>query len=725
MNRILELRESSAHAGNATSRWRIVFIALVLALTIRGAGQTVPAQAAPAGANDIDFELSVYSEKLPTICVNKKLTLYAGVSKTKYKEELVDINGKPIPIPGKTPEPTVTGEKVSGVGTLEKIGGTEDLMSLQGENVFTFTSNKPGTAKLKFTVFIQNSWIGANEVVIGSPVQRVKEITVKVGCKQKVKTVLQFPVPELYKITVISDDAVMTADEAGTFTGSATMYWTYSDIVVGCGSFAASATDSQVDLTGNIDDDGQQFVATETFQPTMVSVSDECPVVGKISSQGPGSVYPLTFSVASSGGVSIQTATGEGISGLAHIVVVPEEDETAAFIPGNQAALFPWIFGASVGLVLTHAFKRKKIRVTHLISRRLTILLLIFMLLLASCQTGTDTPPTDLQVTDGPAPDPQVTDTPPPDSQESDVLTIQADVVFGPGAFIFPDTEAGLADLSSYKATLRLSFDGTRDGQTEQWSKTYVMLNTQEPAARQLTIEQTGDVSAPDAVFIAEVDGAAYERRGENACNATVIDQENSLIERLKPVGLLTGVVGAEEAGAETFNDVASDHYTFDERAFGQSDIAQSTGEMWVASVGGYIVKYALTTKGDADYFGEGIEGTLTWDYELTEVNRPVTFELPADCPAGMVVAPLLPDASNVLNMPSVLGYDTSTSLADIAAFYQNELPVLDWTLIGEPAITETTVLLDFTQGNQKMTVIVTTDAGVTTVNILLEKAQE
>ena len=224
---------------------------------------------------------------------------------------------------------------------------------------------------------------------------------------------------------------------------------------------------------------------------------------------------------------------------------------------------------------------------------------------------------------------------------------------------------------------------------------------------------------------MAEVDGAAYEARGENACSANVIEEGNSLIERLDPAGFLSFVIGAEEAGVGTVNEVAANHYTFDERAFGQLGLAKSTGEMWVASEAGYIIKYIVTTEGDADYFGEGVKGTLTWDYELTDVNQPVTFTLPADCPAGMVDAPLLPDASNVLNMPSILAYDTSTSLADTAAFYLNELPNLDWTLIGEPTITETTALLDFMQGNQKMTVIVTADAGVTTVNILLEKAQK
>ncbi len=302
----------------------------------------------------------------------------------------------------------------------------------------------------------------------------------------------------------------------------------------------------------------------------------------------------------------------------------------------------------------------------------------------------------------------------------------ESDMLFGPGAFSLPDTRAGLSDLPSYKATLSLAFDGTRDGQSEQWSRTYIMLATNEPAVHQLTIEKAGDISDLDAVFMAEVNGAAYEKRGENACNANVIDLANSLAMRLEPAGSLPGVIGAEEAGAETVNGVATNDYTFDERAFGQQGLAKSTGEMWVASEGGYIVKYLLTTNGDADYFGEGMEGTLTWDYELTDINQPVTFApLPEDCPAGMVNAPLLPDASDILNMPGILAYDTPSSLTDAAAFYQEQIPALGWALTGEPMISDTTMALTYTQGDQKMKVIITADDTGTKVHIMLGKSQK
>src|ERR1700687_3696380 len=76
---------------------------------------------------------------------------------------------------------------------------------------------------------------------------------------------------------------------------------------------------------------------------------------------------------------------------------------------------------------------------------------------------------------------PETTPIPLAASPTANGATAQAAVVFGPGPLILTDTAAGLADLSGYTATLTYSFDGTRAGKTEQWSKTYVMLTTKAP----------------------------------------------------------------------------------------------------------------------------------------------------------------------------------------------------------------------------------------------------
>ena len=349
----------------------------------------------------------------------------------------------------------------------------------------------------------------------------------------------------------------------------------------------------------------------------------------------------------------------------------------------------------------------------------LTSIFAISSFVFSACNPASDVNslPTDLATASSSG-----TATPEPILEE---LTIEREITYGTGPLDYTDTKAGLSELLSYQAVLTLTFDGTRDGQPQKWSKTYTMLATKDPQARQLTIETASDASNPDPVFLAEMNGMGYERRGETACNGTPIQEGNSLGERLEPASFLTYVIGAEEAGSETVNGVTANHYTFDQRALGEQDLTESTGELWVGSDGNYIVKYLLTRKGNADYFGEGMEGTLTVDYQLTEPNQPVTIQLPEDCPPGLVDAPLLPDASGVQTVPGTLSYTTSTSIEEAAAFYQQELPSLGWTLEGAAEVTESAALLNYKKNRQNMTVILIATDSVPTVQILLENAPE
>ena len=216
---------------------------------------------------------------------------------------------------------------------------------------------------------------------------------------------------------------------------------------------------------------------------------------------------------------------------------------------------------------------------------------------------------------------------------------------FGPGPFNLPDPSAGLSSLPSYTATLKLAFDGTDNGQAEKWSRTYVMRASKTPAAHLLTIQTTGPVSNTDPVFLAEMDGVDYQQQGQDLCSATFITPGNTLSDQLEPARYLSFLFGADAAASETVNAVPAKAYTFDERAMAQENLTKSTGKVWVASPGDYVVRYMLTTKGTPDYFGPGVAGTLTEDYELTDIGKPVNLQLPDGCPGGVVSIPSLPDA--------------------------------------------------------------------------------
>jgi hypothetical protein len=297
---------------------------------------------------------------------------------------------------------------------------------------------------------------------------------------------------------------------------------------------------------------------------------------------------------------------------------------------------------------------------------------------------------------------------------------VRRQIAFGTGAFHFPNPKAGLDQLSSYQATLTMTFEGLRLGRASRWSKTNTMLYSRQPAIWQLTIQKSGDLPDLDPIFMAERDGVAYERRGADPCTAERLQEGDSPGERIDLALFLSGVIGADLQEIGTFKGIAANRYSFDKRALGEQGPTVSSGEMWVASSGGYLVKYRLIRTGKADFFGEGIEGILNLDYELSEVNKPLTFTLPVNCSAGMVNAPLLPNAINVMKSAGMLTYTTPTSVADVYAFYQTQIPKLGWNAINEPLLTEDSAIIDYEQGDQQMSIFISREADVTTVDIML-----
>lgn len=263
---------------------------------------------------------------------------------------------------------------------------------------------------------------------------------------------------------------------------------------------------------------------------------------------------------------------------------------------------------------------------------------------------------------------------------------VEMDLELGPGNFDFPDSLAGLDQLSSFKAYLTVSFEGTKEGQPAEWSNTSILVYQTDPQARTLNFETTAQGQDPSPIFRAVMNGAAYEQSSDGLCTATLLEPADPGIEYMHPAIAISGIFGAEEAGHETIDGIETNHYTFDERAIAQAGLNESAGELWITSQGGYLVRYHLTTTGDENYFGEGTKGTLTWNYELSEINQVPPIELPESCPPGMLDAPLLDDASNVMNAPGLLQYETAASVADALAFYEQQLPGLGWA---DPVPTE------------------------------------
>jgi hypothetical protein len=179
----------------------------------------------------------------------------------------------------------------------------------------------------------------------------------------------------------------------------------------------------------------------------------------------------------------------------------------------------------------------------------------------------------------------------------------------------------------------------------------------------------------------------------------------------------LDSVIGAEATGAETVNGIATDRYRFDERAQGASGLATSDGDLWVATDGGYLVRYQLTTSGGADYFGTGIEGTWTWDYQLEDVGLPHVVEIPEACPPALIDFPMLPDAADVLEFPGTSSYTTTSDLEHMLAFYEEQVSAAGGE-VNPPLILDNSAVLAFTVNDEPLLLTATDDGANTRVEI-------
>ena len=305
---------------------------------------------------------------------------------------------------------------------------------------------------------------------------------------------------------------------------------------------------------------------------------------------------------------------------------------------------------------------------------------------------------------------------------------------FGPGSFDLPDPTTGLAGLGSYEATLTMAFDGTRDGQPDAWTLTKTIAVSGDPAARAVTEEQTG--AAPHSLVAVDVAGVTYERADDGPCDATATraatdsteptdatEPDGEVQDSDEPAASLSGFFGAEEQAEEPIDGIPTTHYTFDERAFGSLDPATSAGDVWIATEGGYVVRYTLVTDGASAFLGHGVTGRLTTDYSVTSVNQPVAVAIPDGCGPGLVDAPLLPDAADVDSRPGSLTYSTASAVPDALAFYQQQLVVAGWASTGDPLSDETLTqtVATFARDGETLSVIVSVEpAAATTVTLLI-----
>jgi hypothetical protein len=130
----------------------------------------------------------------------------------------------------------------------------------------------------------------------------------------------------------------------------------------------------------------------------------------------------------------------------------------------------------------------------------------------------------------------------------------------------------------------------------------------------------------------------------------------------------------AKLVGQEEVNGVATRRYSFDESIMGQALGAYSKvkGDVWVAVDGDYAVRYAFTAEDD--------EATYQWDWELYDINAPITIEPPAEAQGARDDIPLMTDATEQYSFGTMTTYETASDLTTVVNFYKEQMPTQGWT---------------------------------------------
>jgi hypothetical protein len=298
---------------------------------------------------------------------------------------------------------------------------------------------------------------------------------------------------------------------------------------------------------------------------------------------------------------------------------------------------------------------------------------------------------------------------------------------------------SGLENLSSYRATFRFDWNGTKGGQPVTGFMEMSSAFVREPPAQEVYFEGQGfeageDQSLGKVAFI-QVGDTAWFYEGESdtwmQVPAGSLDFSAGLF--FQPQDLLQNfdvIKGRRNPVPKQVNGVQCHVYTFNENDFNLSaggEVSRADGEVCVAVDGGYVVQLAV----DADLryaASEEVfdEGNIKMTFDIFEVNRPMTIQPPAEAEAqtgGRDDIPMLADADVEIASPGFISYRTASSVADAAQFYQTEMPAKGWTADESNAVFDENALLHYNKANETADVIIGRDENGTTV--LITTSQE
>jgi hypothetical protein len=346
--------------------------------------------------------------------------------------------------------------------------------------------------------------------------------------------------------------------------------------------------------------------------------------------------------------------------------------------------------------------------------------------------TATEVPPTDTPVpTDTPAPTdtPVPTDTPEPvQEQELDLSNL-----------------ATPTDLSSYRSNMRLVVSGTENGEQTEGVLEFLIEYTSEPLAQRIVISGEGFGGAEGdigSIELYRVEDVGYMKLGEEWISMPITDDPLDDIGLISPDDMLADTCGWQAQGTTDYKGVNVKHYALDqadlescmtaEQMAEIGEITEASGDLYIHAEENYIVAMHLIMEGDNFQLSMGAgqevveQGRVELDYEMLDVNAPITIDVPEEALAGGALPediPLPEDAQEVNNMFGMISYNSDTSPEELAEFYQAQMPENGWTEVSMEELSGM-YMMEYSKDGRTASLIINTDddTGKTSVLITIDE---
>ncbi len=302
--------------------------------------------------------------------------------------------------------------------------------------------------------------------------------------------------------------------------------------------------------------------------------------------------------------------------------------------------------------------------------------------------------------------------------------------------------QAGLDELTSYRASLQVEFDGIRNdqaiaGRIESITELAPSPRTIHRYLKTEVITPTAQLANGVAEYFESESRLYLKKAGEDTW--LVLTEGQSSAEpptaaelgwlELDPLLVIPPTV-ASPPQPETLDQLGVEHYRFTKNDLPDNDIVfeQAQGDVWLATHGQLVLGYTLsatvnipTPLPNAHLLDRG---RLKVEYALTEVNDKLTITPPE---IESILAenqlerlPRLPEAQIISIFPTLLEYTSVISPISATLYYRDELEAQEWTETGADIFNEKS-RLSYAKDGEVITILVTPGDKPDQVRVVLD----